>query len=188
RHRRFAGRPVAEPEPAMHVDRGDDAAAQVEHAGDLGRGERHARHPLRHEYVLHLRDRQPEQLAADHHGDVLDEVAAVIVVGHRLRRPGHAASLIIAACSLSAATRPGRSNLAMWPWKRPCRPRSIDSGLVSADSAMIGRAAVRSFLRTASASSNPVMPGISRSVTIMSTWPFLSTSSASSAPGTVVTA
>src|SRR5262245_19863133 len=47
RHCRFLGRALAQPEPAMHVDRGDDAAAQVEHARDLGRSERHARHAFR---------------------------------------------------------------------------------------------------------------------------------------------
>jgi len=38
RHRRLAVVGLRQPEPGAHVDHGDDAAAQIEHAGDLGRG------------------------------------------------------------------------------------------------------------------------------------------------------
>ncbi len=70
RHRRLAVVVFGQAEAGAHVDHGDDAAAQVEHAGDLGWRQRHPGQPLRHEHVLHPRDRQAEQLAADHRGDV----------------------------------------------------------------------------------------------------------------------
>ena len=37
------------------------------------RGQRHAGQPIGHEHVLHARDRQAEQLAADHRGDVFGD-------------------------------------------------------------------------------------------------------------------
>src|SRR5579864_414208 len=58
RHRRLAVLVLRHPETGTHVDHGDDAAAQIENAGDLARGQRHAGHALRHEHVLHPRDRQ----------------------------------------------------------------------------------------------------------------------------------
>src|SRR5215468_10779377 len=44
-HRRAAVPTRRQPEPAPHVDGGDDAATQVEHAGDLRRGQGYARQP-----------------------------------------------------------------------------------------------------------------------------------------------
>src|SRR6476469_6955889 len=41
RHRRLAVVVLGQPEPGAHVDHGDDAAAQIEYAGDLGRRQRH---------------------------------------------------------------------------------------------------------------------------------------------------
>jgi hypothetical protein len=61
-------------QPLAHVDHRDDATAQIEQARDLGRRQRHPRQPLRHEHVLDALDRQPEQLATDHRGDVFDDV------------------------------------------------------------------------------------------------------------------
>ena len=52
------------------VDRSHDATPQIEHAGDLGCGQRHAREPVEHENVLHPRDREAEQLAGDRRSDV----------------------------------------------------------------------------------------------------------------------
>ena len=75
RHRRLAVVVLGQAEPGAHVDHGDDAAAQIEHAGDLARRQRHPRQPFRHEHVLHPRDRQAEQLAADHGGDVFGDGA-----------------------------------------------------------------------------------------------------------------
>src|SRR5215467_8810926 len=43
RHARLALLRRRQAEAQAHVDRRDDAAAQIEHAGELGRGERHAR-------------------------------------------------------------------------------------------------------------------------------------------------
>src|SRR5450756_159698 len=53
RHRRLAVVVLGQPETGAHVDHGDDAAAQIEHAGDFARRQRHPRQPLRHEHVLH---------------------------------------------------------------------------------------------------------------------------------------
>ncbi len=50
-------------EAAAHIDCGDDAAAQIEHAGDLRAGERYARDPGGPEHFLHALDRQAENLA-----------------------------------------------------------------------------------------------------------------------------
>ena len=48
----------------QRLARGHHAAAQIEDARHLGRRERHPRQAIRHEHVLHARDRQPEQLVA----------------------------------------------------------------------------------------------------------------------------
>src|SRR6266566_4682114 len=62
RHRRLAVVVHRQAETGAHVHHSDDAAAQIQDAGDLARRQRHARQPLRHEYVLDARDRQPKQL------------------------------------------------------------------------------------------------------------------------------
>ena len=105
------GAPRAEIEPRAHVDRGDDAAAQIEDAGHLRRRQRHPRQAVRHEHVLHAEDRQAEHMIADRHRDVFgDEFGGVVVgVGHDVP---HAAWMMSAVCSLSAAIRLWRSNLA----------------------------------------------------------------------------
>src|ERR1700694_4968133 len=75
RHRRLAVVVLGQPEPGPHVHHRDDAAAQIEHAGDLGWRQRHPRQSLRHEHLLHPRDRQHEQMPADHGGDVFADRA-----------------------------------------------------------------------------------------------------------------
>src|SRR5712691_6703633 len=144
---------LGQSEPAAHVDGGDDAAAQVEHAGDLRPRQRHPGQALRHEHVLHPRDRQAEQLAAQQHRDVFDHGFTIGIVLNAHRGLPYAATSTAAMRSLSAAIRPGRSNFATYSWKPTSRPRSTASAEVSEDSAMIGTAAVRGSLRTASASS-----------------------------------
>nr|WP_257187615.1 MULTISPECIES: hypothetical protein [unclassified Bradyrhizobium] len=51
------------------------AVTYFEDARDLARGQGHAGDALGHEHVLDAGDRQAEQLAADHRGDVLDHGA-----------------------------------------------------------------------------------------------------------------
>ena len=68
----------AEIEPRAHVDRGHDAAAQIEDAGDLRRRQRHPRQAIRHEHILHAEDRQAEHLIADRHRDVFGASAAAL--------------------------------------------------------------------------------------------------------------
>src|SRR5882724_7536473 len=75
RHRRPAVVVFRQAETGAHVDHRDDAAAQIEHAGDLARRQRHPGQPLRHEHVLHPRDRQAEQLASDQGGDIFGDGA-----------------------------------------------------------------------------------------------------------------
>src|SRR3954447_6287439 len=84
RHRNLAVLGLGQAEPGAHVARGDDAAAQVQHARDLARGQRHAGDALGHEHVLDAGDRQAEQLAADHRGDVFDHgaFAGLGLLGH----------------------------------------------------------------------------------------------------------
>jgi hypothetical protein len=111
-----AGLPVLgrrQAEPGAQVDRGDDAAAQVERAGDLGRRQRDARQPLRAEHVLHLQDRDPEELAADIHRDEL----VGDVLGGRLLAAGrdflaHAASFCVRSVSDRDCSSASRSNFA----------------------------------------------------------------------------
>src|SRR5262249_2889886 len=186
-HGRTAVAARRHPEAHAQIDRGDDAAAQIEHARDFRRRERHPRQPIRHENVLHPADRQPEELTVEHHGHVFDDRVVEFAVRFR-HDVAHAAASHSTVDSLSAAIRPGRSNLATKSWKPAWRPRSIDAGEVTVESAMIGIAAVRGSRRTASASSKPLMPGISMSDTITSKRsPALSRVSASSAPAAVVT-
>src|SRR6266404_2421372 len=73
RHRQLAVFVLRQAETGAHVHHGDDAAAQVQDSGDLPRRQWHTRQPLRHEHILDTRDRQPEQLAADHGGDVFGD-------------------------------------------------------------------------------------------------------------------
>ncbi|MET3308638.1 hypothetical protein ABIF41_000479 [Bradyrhizobium japonicum] len=85
RHRHLAVFGPRQAEAGAHVDHGDDAAAQVEDAGDLAGGQRNAGDALGHEHVLDAGDRQAEQLAADHRGDVFDHGAfgGLGLVGHQ---------------------------------------------------------------------------------------------------------
>ena len=53
----------------------DDAAAQIENAGDFPRRHRHAGEPVGHEDILHAGNRQAEELPADHHRDEFEKVA-----------------------------------------------------------------------------------------------------------------
>src|SRR5882724_541280 len=121
RHRRPAIVVFRQAQASAHVDHGDDATAQIENARNLAQRERHAGETLRHEDVLHARDRQAKQLAADHGGDVFDNGAfgGFGLAGHaglfhavRLNFAHAAARFISAVCSFSAAIKPGRSNLA----------------------------------------------------------------------------
>src|SRR5882757_4892202 len=111
RHHRRTRLALAEIEPRAHVDRGHDAAAQIEDTGDLRRRQRHPRQANRHEHILHAEDWQAEHMIADRHRDVFgDEVGgAVVGDGHGLSQ---AAWMMSAVCSLSAAMRLWRSNLA----------------------------------------------------------------------------
>src|SRR5580658_2098961 len=74
RHRRHALSPRFQIEPIAQVYRRHNASAQIEHAGDLRPGKRHARDIGRLEYVLHALDRQTEQLAGGGEGDVFGEI------------------------------------------------------------------------------------------------------------------
>ena len=64
------GRTWTEIEPRPHFDRRHDAAAQIEDARNLRRRQRHLRQTVWHEHVLNARNRQAEELLADHHRDV----------------------------------------------------------------------------------------------------------------------
>jgi hypothetical protein len=88
-HRFLAVFPLCQTETAAHVDRGDDPAAQIQYAGDLLRSKRHFRHLAGNEYIVHLPDRQPEELATDCHCDVfIDAVVFVFTArAHGSGRP-----------------------------------------------------------------------------------------------------
>jgi len=77
-HRRFAVAPRRQIEPVAEIDCRDDAATQVEHAGDLWSRQRHARDICRFEYVLHAPDRQAEHLAGTGEGDVIGEARCIV--------------------------------------------------------------------------------------------------------------
>jgi len=71
RHRRLAVFVLRQAEPGAHVDHGDDAAAAGEDPGDLGRRQRQPASAVSGMNTSWTRgDRQAEQLAADHGGDV----------------------------------------------------------------------------------------------------------------------
>src|SRR5215472_3523891 len=161
RHRQEAVIARAKIQLAAQLNCRDDATAQIEHARDLGPGERDFGDAVRLEHVLHALDRQAEQLVCRGEGDVFAEFAAVA-------HGRHAARLRLSSCSLIAATRPARSNLATKSWKPMARPRSIASVDTMAASAMIGISAIADVARTASASAKPSMSGISMSVTMRS--------------------
>src|ERR1700733_7229169 len=74
RPRRHTRRLRFQIEPIAQVYRRHNASAQIEHAGDLRPGKRHARDIGRLEYVLHALDRQTEQLAGGGEGDVFGEI------------------------------------------------------------------------------------------------------------------
>src|SRR5665213_1874815 len=130
RHRRLAVVVLRQPKASAHVDHGDDAAAQIEHPGDLARRQRHPGQPLRHEHVLHPRDRQPEQLAADHRGDEfgnrafaglgLVAHAELLILFHAVRL-----NLFMPPCSVRrsvpSALRSGRGGRT-WRRNRGTRP------------------------------------------------------------------
>src|SRR5260221_4063798 len=119
-HARLAGdlflRALGQAETGADVDRGDDPAAQVKRAGDLGRRQRHAGDALRCQDVAHLEHRDAEELATDHHGDEITGFAP----GARLAaaRIGdgiivvHAAPLCWLSVSESVVSSASRSNLA----------------------------------------------------------------------------
>src|SRR5579885_541202 len=161
-----------EVEASAHVDHGHDAAAQIENPRDLVAGHRYARHAVGREHVMHSVDRKPEQLIADRHRHEFDFACLF----------HHAALLISCGTCLSAVSSPWRSNLATKLWKPDLRPRSTTAAEECDDSAMIGMSAKRAFLRSVSANSKPLMPGISMSLTTASKEPSRSTISSASAP------
>src|ERR1700722_2721151 len=120
RHRLLAVVVFGKPKPGAHVHQRDDAAAQIEHAGDLARRQRHPRQPLRHEHILNPRDRQPEQLPADHRGDVFGDSA---LGGFGLA--GHALSFLMPPVAVRrfvpSAPRSGRAGRT-WRRNRGSRP------------------------------------------------------------------
>ena len=87
RHRRRAVVALLHVEPAAHVDCRYDAAAQIEHAGDLGpaSGTRVMRDGLEH--VLDARDRQAEHLAGDGERDELGELGCRSASGSAVTPP-----------------------------------------------------------------------------------------------------
>src|SRR6185312_14831580 len=181
RHGGFAVVAGLQAQPAAHVDRGDDAAAQVEHAGDLRPGERHAGDAPGPKHFLNAGNRHAEQLAAGGERDVFGELQ---IVGHGV----HAARSMAGSCSLMAAISPVRSNLATKSWKPAARPRVIASADTMAVMAMIGVSAPLGRRRIASASAKPSICGISMSVTTRSKRrPDASASSASAAEPTART-
>ena len=62
--------PPAQPKPMPHIDQCDDAAAQIEHAGNFVRRQRNLREALRRKDVLDAQNWQAKQLTADHRGNV----------------------------------------------------------------------------------------------------------------------
>src|SRR5574338_447272 len=113
-HAGLVVRAVGQPEPTAHIDRGDDAAAQVECPRDLARGERNAGDLLRLQRVLDQQDRNAEQLAVDRHGDEfgLARLAARVGDGQSLIAClAHAAPLWSSKVSESVCSRAARSNL-----------------------------------------------------------------------------
>src|SRR6516164_4510792 len=170
-----------DPEPPPHIDDRKDASAHIEQPGNFGRSERYAGQPIRNEHVLHAQDRQPEQLSSDRGRDIFQHVFH----GRHATR----AYLASAACCLSAASRPQRSNLATKsrrPTRLPCSTACDES---MEESPMIGSCAVHGFDRNAVARPKPSIPGISRSV--ITSWkrsPDSSSASAWSADAAVVTA
>src|SRR6516164_4387558 len=174
-----AGRP--ESKPAPHVDHRQDAPTHVEEARHLGWGKRYPGQTIRNEHVLYPRNRQAEQLAADRCSDVFHEG---FHRDHALR-----AHLASAACALSAASRPQRSNLATQSRSLTLLPRSMASGESMDDNPTIGSCAVDGFARNADARSKPSIPGIS--MLVITNWkrsPDSRTASASPADAAVVTA
>src|ERR1700733_1137547 len=163
------------------MDRGHDASAQIEHAGDFRPGKRHAGNIGGFENILHATDRQTEQLAGGGESDVFGEAAGIV-------HDGHAARSMSALCSLMAAISPTRSNLATKSWKPTARPRSIASAETMVASAMMGMPAEAGVARIVSASAKPSMSGISMSVTTRSKRASAcSTANASAAEPTAVT-
>src|SRR5438445_205761 len=55
------GRALRQTQTGPKVDRGDDAAAQVERASDLGRSKRNAGNALRCQHIPYLKDRNAEE-------------------------------------------------------------------------------------------------------------------------------
>src|SRR6185312_6018136 len=99
-HARILGRPTLEPKARAHVDGRDDAAAQIERPGHLGRRQRNAGDALRSEHVVHDQHRNAEHLVGDRDRDIL----ALVV-------------------DLLAEPAPGRGDefahaWALWAWAR----------------------------------------------------------------------
>src|SRR5665647_1718004 len=84
RHGRTVVNALFEPKPAAHVDQRDDAAAHIQHPGDFRRRQRHPGQPFRREHVLHAKNRQAEQLTANHGGDVFLQIVVVSCGAHGL--------------------------------------------------------------------------------------------------------
>ena len=110
-HRPLGSGAVGYSQASAQVDRGDDAAAQVEEAGDLGTRQRHGREGLRAEDVLHRRDRNGDLLACDGHGHELAH-ADLGRGAAPLGRDRHQAAFLRRSWAwLSASRRAPRSSL-----------------------------------------------------------------------------